>query len=94
MTLLRRPIHTDNQLELDHPPTFGYASVMELSARNQIRGKVKRVATDGVMAEIVIDIGGPEIVSTITKTSADRLKLKAGDTVLAVIKASDVMVGK
>jgi len=67
---------------------------MELSARNQIRGKVKRVATDGVMAEIVIDIGGPEIVSTITKTSADRLKLKAGDTVLAVIKASDVMVGK
>ena len=40
------------------------------------------------------DIGGPEIVSTITKTSADRLKLKAGDTVLAVIKASDVMVGK
>jgi len=71
-----------------------YAFAMELSARNQIRGKVKRVATDGVMAEIVIDIGGPEIVSTITKTSADRLKLKAGDTVLAVIKASDVMVGK
>lgn len=46
------------------------------------------------MAEVVIDVGGPEVVSTITKASADRLKLKAGDAVVVVIKASDVMVGK
>jgi molybdopterin-binding protein len=52
---------------------------MELSARNQLEGTVKRVSADGVMAEVVIDIGGSEVVSTITKASADRLKLKNGD---------------
>jgi molybdopterin-binding protein len=67
---------------------------MELSARNQLKGTVKRVSADGVMAEVVIDIGGSEVVSTITKASADRLKLKNGDAVVVVIKASDVMVGK
>jgi molybdopterin-binding protein len=71
-----------------------YACAMELSARNQLKGTVKRVAADGVMAEVVVDIGGPEIVSTITKASADRLKLKAGDAVVVVVKASDVIVGK
>ena len=67
---------------------------MELSARNQLKGAVKRVSADGVMAEVVIDIGGSEVVSTITKASADRLKLRNGDAVVVVIKASDVMVGK
>ena len=73
---------------------MGYGPDMELSARNQLKGTVKRVSADGVMAEVVIDIGGSEVVSTITKASADRLKLKSGDAVVVVIKASDVMVGK
>jgi molybdopterin-binding protein len=67
---------------------------MELSARNQLKGTVKQVKTDGLMAEVVIDLGGQEIVSTITKGSADRLKLKKGDVIVAIIKASEVIVGK
>ena len=67
---------------------------MEISARNQLRGTIKSVSTDGLMAEVVIDIGGQEVVSTITRASADRLKLETGDTVVAVIKASEVMIAK
>jgi molybdopterin-binding protein len=67
---------------------------MEISARNQLRGTVKAVTTDSLMAEVVVDIGGQEIVSTITRASADRLKLKAGDTVVAIIKASEVLIAK
>src|SRR5437867_13005078 len=68
--------------------------VMELSARNQLRGTVKQVRTEGIMAEVVIDLGGQEVVATITKASADRLKLKKGDGAVAIIKASDVLGGK
>ena len=67
---------------------------MELSARNRLKGTVKHVKTDGLMAEVVIDLGGQEIVATITKASVDRLKLKAGDTAFAIVKASEVIVGK
>jgi molybdopterin-binding protein len=67
---------------------------MEISARNQLRGTIKSVSTDGLMAEVVIDIGGQEVVSTITRASADRLKLETGDTVVAVIKASEVLIAK
>ena len=67
---------------------------MELSARNQFKGTVQHVRTDGLMAEVVIDIGGQEIVATITKASAERLKLKKGDAVVAIVKANEVIVGK
>jgi len=67
---------------------------MELSARNQLKGTVKHVRTEGLMAEVVIDVGGQEIVATITKASVDRLKLKAGDAAFAIVKASEVIVGK
>jgi len=67
---------------------------MEISARNQLRGTVKTVTTDSLIAEVVVDIGGQEIAATITRASADRLKLKAGDTVVAIIKASEVLIAK
>jgi molybdopterin-binding protein len=67
---------------------------MELSARNQLRGTVKQVRSDGLMAEVVLDLGGQEIVSTITKASADRLNLRAGDRAVAIVKASEVIIGK
>ena len=67
---------------------------MQISARNQLKGKVKGVTTDGVMAEVVLDVGGQEIVSTITRLSAEKLALKKGDQVLAIIKASEVLIAK
>jgi molybdopterin-binding protein len=67
---------------------------MELSARNQLRGTVKKIQTANVMAEVVIDVGGQEIVAAITRASVERLALRPGDAVVAVVKATDVMVGK
>lgn len=68
---------------------------MELSARNQIAGRVTSVRVDGLMGEVSVDIGGgTELVSTITRASALRLGLKAGDQVTVVIKASGILIGK
>jgi molybdopterin-binding protein len=67
---------------------------MRLSARNVLRGKVKRVKPGVVNTEVVIELpGGPEIVSIITKESAERLGLAAGKEAYAIIKASNVMIG-
>src|SRR6185437_16397087 len=54
---------------------------LEISARNRLRGRILSVAADGVMAEVRIQIGDQEIVSIITRSSAERLQLGVGDTV-------------
>jgi molybdate transport system regulatory protein len=66
---------------------------METSARNQLKGSVTSVTVGAVMAEVVVDIGGAQVVAAITKESAGRLGLAAGMSVTAIIKATDVMVG-
>jgi molybdopterin-binding protein len=64
-----------------------------ISARNVLKGKVKRVKPGAVNTEVLVELpGGAEIVSIITKDSADRLGLVAGKEVYAVIKASNVMI--
>jgi molybdopterin-binding protein len=68
---------------------------MELSARNQIRGTIRSVELGGLLAEVVVDIGGgQQITSVITLKSAERLALKEGQEVVAVIKATEVIIGK
>lgn len=68
---------------------------MKLSARNQIKGKVVEVAKGQTTAHVRIDIGGGVIItSSITNEAVDDLGLTSGDTAYAVIKASDVMIGK
>lgn len=67
---------------------------MELSARNQLPGTVRSVKLGTVMAEVVIDVNGIEIVAAITRASAELLGLKVGDQVKAVMKATEVMVAK
>ena len=66
---------------------------MRISARNQIRGRVARIKTGSLMAEVVVDVGGQDIVSEITLSSVERLGVKVGDEVWAIIKATDVMIG-
>ncbi len=66
---------------------------MALSARNQLTGTVKSVATDAIMAEVVVMLGdGQELVSVITASSANRLKLEVGKPVTVVIKSTEVML--
>ena len=66
---------------------------MQLSARNVLKGTVRQVNHGAVNSEVVIALGdGAEVVSIITKQSAERLGLAVGKQVYAVIKASNVMV--
>jgi len=67
---------------------------MEISARNNLKGTVKSVKLGTVMAEVIVDVGGQEVVAAITRSSAERLGLKQGDQVYAVIKATEVMIAK
>ena len=67
---------------------------MKISARNILKGKVKTMKTGAVNDEIVVELpGGSEIVSVITKSSAESLGLAPGKEVYVIIKASNVMIG-
>jgi molybdopterin-binding protein len=65
-----------------------------LSARNQFKGTVKSVKLGDVMAEVVVTVGGLDIVSAITRGSAESLGLKPGDEVKAIIKSTEVLIDK
>jgi molybdopterin-binding protein len=65
-----------------------------LSARNQVPATVKSVKLGNVMAEVIMSVGDIELVAAITRGSAEQLGLKAGDSVKAVIKATEILVDK
>ena len=68
---------------------------MEYSARNQLKGKITSVDFGAVMANIKIEVSEPNtITAVITKESAERLGLTEGDDVTAIIKSTEVIVGK
>ena len=67
---------------------------IDLSARNQLRGRILALTVEGVMAEVTVAVGDQQVVSVITRGSADRLGLRVGDEVLAVIKSTEIMIGK
>ena len=65
-----------------------------LSARNQLAGTIKSIRLGSVMAEVVVEVAGGEVVAAITRGSVESLGLKVGDEVHAVIKATEVMIAK
>ena len=68
---------------------------MQLSARNQLNGKITNIELGAVMANIKIEISEPNtITAVITKESAEKLGLSEGDDVTAIIKSTEVIIGK
>ncbi len=67
---------------------------MPLSARNHLNGKVIDVKLGDIMAHVTIKVGQNIIESVITRQSAEELNIKKGDTVTAVVKATEVMISK
>ena len=68
---------------------------MEISARNVFEGKIESVEVGAVMANVKIKIESPQIITAIiTKESVGKLNLKSGDVASAIIKSTEVMVGK
>ena len=67
---------------------------MKLSARNTLKGIVKKIALGAVNAEVIIELpGGVEITSIVTKQAVESLGLAEGKSAYAIIKASSVMLG-
>jgi molybdopterin-binding protein len=67
---------------------------MKVSARNVLKGTLKKLIDGAVNSEVIVELpGGQEISSIITKQSAHNLQLAEGQTVYAIIKASEVIVG-
>jgi molybdopterin-binding protein len=76
----------------DNPMALG---IEKLSARNQLKGTVAAIEKGPVSAKVKIDVGnGVFVTSSITTESVDDLGLAIGDDVVAIIKSSDVMIGK
>jgi molybdopterin-binding protein len=65
---------------------------MELSASNQLRGKVTYIKAGAVMAEIMVEVEPGSMTAAITEESRDRLHLKTGDEVSVIVKATDVVI--
>jgi molybdopterin-binding protein len=66
---------------------------MQLSARNQLPGKIVSINRGDAIANVELDVAGQRLVASITVEAVDQLGLEPGREVVAVIKASDVMVG-
>ncbi len=63
---------------------------MQLSGRNQLAGEIIEIKKGDVVSEVVMQVGSNQIAGVITTTSVDNLELKIGDTVTALIKATEV----
>ena len=70
-------------------------NIMDISARNQLNGKIVGVELGAVMANVKIEISEPGVITAvITKESVEKLGLAEGDDVAAIIKSTEVIVGK
>jgi molybdopterin-binding protein len=65
-----------------------------LSGRNQLRGVVEEVRQDGLLAQVRLNIGGQRLTAVITRDAVAELKLKRGDEAVAIIKSTEVMIGR
>ena len=68
--------------------------IVALSGRNRLRGFIEEVRTDGLLAQIRLRIGDQRLTAVITSDAVDELKLKRGDSAVAIIKSTEVMIAR
>jgi molybdopterin-binding protein len=82
----------------DLPPieerTGWHGSIVALSGRNQLRGIVEEVRSEGLLAQVRLRIGNQRLTAVITRDAIEELKLRRGEEALAVIKSTEVMIGR
>jgi molybdopterin-binding protein len=91
---LFRRVDLERLLAIDHPAATPVEPFAALSARNHLLGRITNLRIEGIMAEVEIDIGGQKLVSVITSSSAIRLRLEVGQQVYAIMKSTEVMIGR
>ena len=68
--------------------------LVAISGRNQLRGIVDEIRVDGLLAQVRLRIGDQRLTAVITRDAVDELKLKRGETALAIVKATEVMIAR
>ncbi|HEY1767967.1 MAG TPA: helix-turn-helix transcriptional regulator [Terracidiphilus sp.] len=76
------------------PAAQAHAGSARISGRNQLLGTVAEVLIEGLLAKVVLSVGHQRVTAIITADAARDLALKPGDTALALIKATEVMIGR
>jgi molybdate transport system regulatory protein len=90
----QRKLHP-RRAESTRPSPTNASDDIEVSARNRLRGIVKSITSDGLLAEVVLDLGGGnEIVSVITRSSVERLGIRVGEPAYALMKATEVLLAR
>ena len=68
--------------------------LVALSGRNQLRGIVDEIRSDGLLSQVRLRIGDQVLTAVITRDAVNELKLKRGDEAVAIIKSTEVMIGR
>jgi molybdopterin-binding protein len=68
--------------------------IVSLSGRNQLRGLVEEVRIEGLLAQVRLRVGDQMLTAVITRDAVHELKLKRGDEALAIVKSTEVMIGR
>jgi len=76
------------------PPSAAHPGAARISGRNQLSGTVVELTIEGLLAKVVLAVGSQRITAIITSDAARDLALKPGEPALALIKATEVMIGK
>jgi molybdopterin-binding protein len=76
------------------PQAAAQPGAARISGRNQLAGTVVEVTTEGLLAKVVLAVGSQRITAIITADAVRDLALKPGEPALALIKATEVMIGK
>jgi len=89
----RTLVSQDKPAKIKTPPARG-GVLVALSGRNQLRGVVDEVRADGLLAQVRLRIGDQVLTAVITRDAVNELKLKRGDEAVAIIKSTEVMIGR
>lgn len=68
--------------------------IVTLSGRNQLRGFVDEVRTEGLLAQVRLRVGDQVLTAVITRDAVAELKLRRGDPAIAIVKSTEVMIGR
>jgi len=69
-------------------------AIVALSGRNKLRAVVEEVRVDGLLAQVRLSVGGQSLTAVITRDAVEELKLRRGDEALAIVKSTEVMIGR
>ena len=91
LSALERP---DQPGQKERPTALAAVALVELSARNRLPGFVEEVRVDGLLAQVRVRVGDARLTAVITADAVRALKLRKGDDVVAIIKSTEVMIGR